>query len=207
MNTFPFRWICKKAGRERERKVFILLLLREPNFRKKVSFFLVLRKFGWEATSSASPRLFHSLTHSLTFSSLPEFSRGWTRGAFLLSSCSMCFFAFLFSFFLSFFLSFSHLSSFAFAGGKDPSFAWLKPTNLFFFSFLTSGSTFFLFFSFLVFSLFLVFLPAAQTRNPLPYMDRHFLFTCCASAGQQLMRIVVVLVGTKLNYLRHLWCS
>ena len=32
-------------------------------------------------------------------------------------------------------------------------------------------------------------------------------FTCSASAGQQLMRIVVVLVvGTKLNYLRRLWC-
>ena len=46
------------------------------------------------------------------------------------------------------------------------------------------------------------------------------IFTCSASAGQQLLRIVVVvvvvvvvlvlvlvLVGTKLNYLRRLWCS
>ena len=45
------------------------------------------------------------------------------------------------------------------------------------------------------------------------------IFTCSASAGQQLMRIVVVVlvvvlvvvvvvvVGTKLNYLRRLWCS
>ena len=39
------------------------------------------------------------------------------------------------------------------------------------------------------------------------------VFTCSASAGQQLMRIVVVVVvvlvvvGTKLNYLRRLWCS
>ena len=45
------------------------------------------------------------------------------------------------------------------------------------------------------------------------------VFTCSASAGQQLLRIVVVVVvvlvlvlvlvvvGTKLNYLRRLWCS
>ena len=48
-----------------------------------------------------------------------------------------------------------------------------------------------------------------------PLLQGHpSIFTCSASAGQQLMRIVVVVlvvvvvvVGTKLNYLRRLWCS
>ena len=50
-------------------------------------------------------------------------------------------------------------------------------------------------------------------------IDLHIsLFTCSASAGQCLITVVVVvvvvvvlvvlvLVGTKLNYLRRLWCS